>query len=46
MEALSGGCVPNSYMIRDRTAKWNAMQEGGPEAEGQRGEGRRVRSGI
>ena len=35
MEALSGGCVPNSYMIRDRTAKWNAMQEGGPEAEKQ-----------
>ena len=23
-EALSGGCVPNSYMIRDRTAKFNA----------------------
>ena len=35
MEALSGGYVPNSYMIRDRTAKWNAMQEGGPEAEKQ-----------
>ena len=35
MEALSGGCVANSYMIRDRTAKWNAKQEGGSEAEKQ-----------
>jgi hypothetical protein len=29
MEALSGGCVPNNYYIRDRTAKWNARQNGG-----------------
>jgi len=26
-EAVSGGCVPNSYMVRDRTARFNAGKD-------------------